>query len=69
MLKDVTSLELECKAECVPMKVVLQPYAIYVKGRSLLGTTVRRQFTVSDFASALDTIVAVHFTTSWIKTV
>lgn len=49
-LKDVTAIELECKAECVPLQVALQPYAIYVNGKNLVGTTVRRQFLVSKLA-------------------
>ena len=43
---DITALEIECKAEAVPLKILLQPYAIYVSGKNLLGTTVRKQFAV-----------------------
>lgn len=43
---DITSLEIECKAECIPLQVVVQPYAIFVNGKNLVGTTVRRHFTV-----------------------
>ena len=44
---DITAMEIECKADCVPLKVILQPYAVFVNGKNLVGTTVRRQFTVS----------------------
>jgi len=40
-------MEAECKGECVPLQIALQPYAIFIKGKNLMGTTVRRQFTVS----------------------
>ena len=44
--KDVTGLELEVKAKCIPLAVVLHPYAIFMHVPVLQGSTVKRLFTV-----------------------
>ena len=45
--RDITGLELEVKGECIPLNVVLHPYAMFVSAPTLIGSTVKRLFTVS----------------------
>ncbi|XP_013414779.1 deleted in lung and esophageal cancer protein 1 [Lingula anatina] len=43
-VRDITTLEMEVKGESEPFKVLLQPYAIYISGKLLIGTSIRKQF-------------------------
>ena len=42
-MKDVTALEVEVKGECEPLNVTVQPYGVYIPGKTLVGTTIRKQ--------------------------
>lgn len=46
--KDLTALEIEVKGESVPLNVVLHPYAVFVPGQYLVGTTLKNLVTVGD---------------------
>lgn len=46
--KDITGLELEVKAKCIPLAVVLHPYAIFMHAPMLQGSTVKRLFTMAN---------------------
>ena len=48
---DMTALEVELKGRSIALNVVLHPYAMYLPGSYLVGTTVKRLFTVSSFFS------------------
>ena len=45
--RDFTALEVEVKGSSIPLNVVLHPYAIYIPGQNLVGTTVKKLFAVS----------------------
>lgn len=45
--RDYTALEIEVKGSSIPLNVVLHPYAIYIPGQNLVGTTVKKLFAVS----------------------
>lgn len=49
---DLTGLEIELKGRSVPLNVVLHPYALYLSGSHLFGTTVKKLFTVSYLKSS-----------------
>jgi hypothetical protein len=48
LLKDVTALEVELKGECEALNVTVQPYGIYIPGKTLVGTTVRKQVNLTN---------------------
>lgn len=45
--EDKTALEVEVKGSCVPLNVVLHPYAMVIPGTFLVGVTVKKQVVVS----------------------
>ncbi|PVD31091.1 hypothetical protein C0Q70_10369 [Pomacea canaliculata] len=45
---DLTGLEIELKGRSVPLNVVLHPYALYLSGSHLFGTTVKKLFTMAN---------------------
>ena len=45
--RDITGLEVEVKGVCIPLNVVLHPYAMFVSAPALVGSTIKRLFTVS----------------------
>ncbi|KAK7011463.1 deleted in lung and esophageal cancer protein 1 [Biomphalaria glabrata] len=45
---DVTGAEIEVKGKCVPLNVVLHPYAIILQPKALIGTTIKRLFTMAN---------------------
>ncbi|XP_069130810.1 deleted in lung and esophageal cancer protein 1-like isoform X4 [Argopecten irradians] len=47
-LQDLTAMEIEVKGNSVPLNVVLHPYAVYVPGRSLMETTVKKRVTMAN---------------------
>ncbi|ESO99858.1 hypothetical protein LOTGIDRAFT_238688 [Lottia gigantea] len=46
--KDVTAMEIEVKGKSVPLNVVLHPYAIYIPGKTLVGSSVKKSFTMAN---------------------
>ena len=44
----MTALEVELKGRSIPLNVVLHPYAMYLPGSYLVGSTVKKLFTVSE---------------------
>ncbi|KAL5006767.1 hypothetical protein ScPMuIL_015573 [Solemya velum] len=46
--REVTALELEVKGESVPLNVVLHPYAVFVPGQYLVGTTLKNLVTMAN---------------------
>ena len=48
---DVTALEIEVKGESTPLNVVLHPYATHVPGKNLVGTTLKKMITVTNYIS------------------
>ncbi|XP_033743778.1 deleted in lung and esophageal cancer protein 1-like isoform X2 [Pecten maximus] len=47
-LQDLTAMEIEVKGNSVPLNVVLHPYAVYVPGRSLMETTIKKRVTMAN---------------------
>ncbi|XP_060064823.1 deleted in lung and esophageal cancer protein 1-like [Ylistrum balloti] len=47
-LHDLTAMEIEVKGNSVPLNVVLHPYAVYVPGRSLMETTIKKRVTMAN---------------------
>ncbi|KAH9519059.1 Deleted in lung and esophageal cancer protein 1 [Bulinus truncatus] len=45
---DITGVEIEVKGNCVPLNVVLHPYAIILQPSALIGTTIKRLFTMAN---------------------
>ncbi|KAK6165505.1 hypothetical protein SNE40_022422 [Patella caerulea] len=48
LFKDVTALEVEVKGKCVPLNIVLHPYAIYIPGKLLVGTSIKKIFSMAN---------------------
>ncbi|CAG2230526.1 unnamed protein product [Mytilus edulis] len=46
--RDYTALEIEVKGSSIPLNVVLHPYAIYIPGQNLVGTTVKKLFAMAN---------------------
>ncbi|XP_021361346.1 deleted in lung and esophageal cancer protein 1-like isoform X1 [Mizuhopecten yessoensis] len=47
-LRDLTAMEIEVKGNSVPLNVVLHPYAVFVPGRSLMETTIKKRVTMAN---------------------
>ena len=45
-VNDMTALEVEVKGECVPLEVIVQPYAVYIPGQVMVETSVKRPLRV-----------------------
>lgn len=46
--RDYTALEVEVKGSSIPLNVVLHPYAIYIPGQNLVGTTIKKLFAMAN---------------------
>ncbi|KAK7110848.1 deleted in lung and esophageal cancer protein 1-like isoform X2 [Littorina saxatilis] len=46
--RDMTALEIELKGRSTPLNVVLHPYALYLPGSYLVGTTIKKLFTMAN---------------------
>ncbi|XP_041367117.1 deleted in lung and esophageal cancer protein 1-like [Gigantopelta aegis] len=53
--RDVTGLEIEAKGSAVTPNVVLHPYAMYVPGPHLVGTTIKKLFTMANHSFSVIT--------------
>ncbi|CAL1533794.1 unnamed protein product [Lymnaea stagnalis] len=46
--RDVTGLQMEVKGKCLPLNVVLHPYGIFIQSSCLIGSSVKRLFTMAN---------------------
>ncbi|XP_059148965.1 deleted in lung and esophageal cancer protein 1-like [Physella acuta] len=46
--KNVTGIQMEVKGKCVPLYVVLHPYALLMQAKILVGTSAKRLFTMAN---------------------
>ncbi|RUS82779.1 hypothetical protein EGW08_009443 [Elysia chlorotica] len=66
VLRDVTGLELEVKAKCIPLSVVLHPYAIFMHVPVLQGSTIKRLFTMANHSYSTITFQWEPYTDSYL---
>ncbi|XP_012940303.1 deleted in lung and esophageal cancer protein 1 [Aplysia californica] len=64
--RDITGLEVEVKGECIPLNVVLHPYAMFVSAPSLVGSTIKRLFTMANHSYSAITFQWEPYTDSYL---
>lgn len=64
--RDLTGLEMEVKGECIPLNVVLHPYALFVSASTLVGSTVKRLFTMANHSYSAITFQWEPFTDKYL---
>ncbi|KAK3588190.1 hypothetical protein CHS0354_012251 [Potamilus streckersoni] len=65
-LKDFTALEVEVKGRSVPLNVVIHPYAVYLTGPNLIGSSLKKMITMANHSRSTITFQWEPFTDKYI---
>ncbi|CAG5134224.1 unnamed protein product, partial [Candidula unifasciata] len=64
--RDIMALGLEMKGKCVPLNVVLHPYALIIQAPILRGSTIKKLFTMANHSYSTITFKWQSYTESYI---